>query len=100
MCKRKSLGGMSNRKQMVAMVGWLSFSFAGTGIQTSSLSESVESCVIVAGATDVLVIQLQHCSSSNVKLTRIIINRVSSWCKDTTIETGVEIYKCLILRMN
>ena len=27
----------------------------------------MESCVIVAGATDVLVIQLQYCSSSNVK---------------------------------
>jgi len=48
---------------MVAIVGWPSFSFAGTGTWTSSLSESVKSCVIVAGATDVLVIQLQHCSS-------------------------------------
>jgi len=74
MCERKSLEGMSNGKQMVAIVGWPSFSFAGTGTQTSSLSEFMESCVIVAGATDVLVVQLQHCSSSNVKLTRIIIN--------------------------
>jgi len=72
---------------MVAIVGWPSFSFAGTETWTSSLSESMESCVIVAGATDVLVIQLQHCSS-NVKLTRIIINQVSSWCKGTTIEKG------------
>jgi len=74
MCERKSLEGMSNEKQMVGIVGWPSFSFAGTGTWTSSLLESVEFCVIVAGATDVLVIQLQHCSSSNVKLTRIIIN--------------------------
>ena len=73
MCERKSLEGMSNRKQMVAIVGWPSFPLVGTGTWTSSLLESVESCVIVAGATDVLVVQLQYCSSSNVKLTRIII---------------------------